>query len=105
DPTNTEVFYVGTGEGWAVASSNGTPGLGVWKSNDGGATWQQLPATMPFAYVNDLVVRVEGGQGVLYVAVDATSYGGQPSNNNQGLYRSDDGGATFDQVLPDIAGS
>ena len=105
DPTNTQVFYVGTGEGWAVASSNGTPGLGVFKSTDGGATWQPLPASLPFAYVNDLVVRVEGGQGVLYVAVDATSYGGQPSNNNQGLYRSDDGGATFDQVLPNITGS
>ena len=36
DPSNTQVFYVGTGEGWYNADA--LQGLGVWKTTDGGST-------------------------------------------------------------------
>ncbi|MDP4627222.1 MAG: PKD domain-containing protein, partial [Schleiferiaceae bacterium] len=97
DPTNPLVAYVGTGEGWFTASSRGA---GVWKTTDGGLTWTQLASTTGFYYVNDLVVRNEGGVGVLYLAVDASYYAGQwsPGLSNYGLYRSTNGGASWSKV-------
>jgi len=44
DPTNTQVFYVGTGEGWY--NSNAVEGAGIWKTIDGGLNWNQLEAQM-----------------------------------------------------------
>lgn len=102
DPTNTNVFYVGTGEGFGAGSGRGA---GVWKSMDGGASWTQLPATSDFYYVNDLVVRNEGGNGVLYVACRGYYYQQQWHGlNKSGLQRSTDGGGSFSQVLPLIPG-
>lgn len=90
DPTNTQVMYVGTGEGWGIAFS-GQQGAGVWKSTDGGSSWFQLTNTGNFGYVNDIIVRDENGTGVLYVGVDISA--------QLGLQRSTDGGATFTQVV------
>lgn len=102
DPTNTNVFYVGTGEGWGAGASRGE---GVWKSIDGGATWTQLSATTSFYYVNDLVVRNESGTGVLYVGTRGNYYNGQwHGSAAQGLQRSTNGGSSFTQVMPNIPG-
>ena len=90
DPTNPQIMYAGTGEGWGVAFS-GQQGAGVWKSTNGGSSWSQLPATSNFEFVNDMVVRDENGTGVLYVGVDIS--------NEQGLQRSADGGTTFSKVV------
>jgi hypothetical protein len=94
DPTNALVAYVATGEGWFAGSSRGA---GIWKTTDGGSTWMQLSSTTGFLYINDLVVRNEGGTGVVYAAVDATFYMGQwsPGFANYGLYRSTNGGSTW----------
>lgn len=101
DPTQTQTFYAGTGEGQARASQ----GEGIWKSTDGGSSWQQLPASKDFTHINDLVVRQENGQGVLYVAVKNDDYEGfTPPPGVEGLYRSTDGGSTFQQVLPTVSG-
>lgn len=97
DPTNTQVFYVGTGEGWGAGSSRGA---GIWKSTDGGDTWNQLSASTNFYYVNDLIVRNESGSGVLYVGVKANYYQGQWQGIDQdGLFRSTNGGDSFTQVM------
>lgn len=101
DPTQTQVFYAGTGEGQAGAAQ----GEGIWKSTDGGSSWQQLPASKNFTHINDLVVREENGQGVLYVAVKNDDYEDftRPAGV-EGLYRSTDGGSSFTQVLPQVPG-
>lgn len=101
DPANPQVFYVGTGEPYARAGM----GQGVWKSADGGQTWQQLTATLDFTHITDLVVRQEGNQGVLYVAVRNEVYRGStlPAGVG-GIYRSTDGGQSFSQVIPQIPG-
>lgn len=90
DPTNTSVFYVGTGEGFFNADA--VLGGGVFKSTDGGATWSQLGATSPtlpsgdFVGIQDLVVTSAG------TVLVATREGG-------GVQRSTDGGASFSIVL------
>lgn len=43
DPTNPQNLYFSTGEGYFNASA--IPGLGIWRSTDGGLSWAQLPST------------------------------------------------------------
>jgi photosystem II stability/assembly factor-like uncharacterized protein len=43
DPTNPNVIYAGTGEG--EYNFDSIQGAGIFKTSDGGNTWNQLPAT------------------------------------------------------------
>lgn len=85
DPFDTQIFYVGTGEGWF--NSDAQRGAGLWKTTDGGQTWSQLSSTnnSAFHYIQDVLVHPFTQQ--VYVGT------------RNGLYRSDDGGATFDYIL------
>ncbi len=60
DPTNANTIYAGTGEGFFNADS--VRGAGVFKSIDGGVTWNQLAstATSDFYFVNRLAVSPNG---------------------------------------------
>ncbi|HEY5692604.1 MAG TPA: T9SS type A sorting domain-containing protein [Cyclobacteriaceae bacterium] len=89
DPTDQQVMYVGTGEGWF--NIDAVRGAGIWKTSDGGANWSQLASTSSYIYVNDIVVRDESGIGVVYAAVQ---------QNSNGLQRSVNGGTSWTQVLP-----
>lgn len=86
DPTDTQVFYVGTGEGFF--NSDALRGGGVFKSTDGGTTWNQLPSTTgsSFSRVQDLIVTDSG------TVLAATRDG-------DGVQRSDDGGVSWTPVL------
>ena len=61
DPTDPNIVYAGTGEGYS--NGDAVRGLGVFKSEDGGESWRQLeetiePLVSPFAfqYVNKIAV-------------------------------------------------
>lgn len=110
DPNNSQVFYVGTGESFTsvnIYRESTSAGVGIYKSTDGGSSWTLLSSTSDFQYVNDIVVRDEGGSSVIYVGVASGIYQGNvfASTPSDGLYRSTDGGDTWSQVLPNIAGS
>jgi len=94
DPNNNQVMYVGTGEFESFVR-----GGGIWKSADGGATWNRLPNTSGFYEVRDLVVRNESGISVVYVAVNP-AFGADDPTYTAGLFRSADDGLTWTQVLP-----
>jgi hypothetical protein len=98
DPTNSNVMYVGTGE-----SQLGVRGGGIWKTTDGGASWNRLNSTITFLQVRDLAIRNESGVGVVYAAV-TPAYGLDNPTYTAGLYRSVDGGSSWLQVLPTIDG-
>ncbi|MFY0608339.1 MAG: T9SS type A sorting domain-containing protein [Cyclobacteriaceae bacterium] len=103
DPNNSSIFYVGTGEGFGAGASRGA---GIWKTLDGGQTWSQLPNSSSFYYVNDIIVRNESGNSVLYAGVRGNYYEGEwHGTNDTGLFRSVDGGANYSQVLPNISGT
>lgn len=92
DPADPDIIYVGTGEGWGIGFS-GQQGTGIFKSTDGGQTFNLLSASTGFLFVNDLVVRREGNQSVLYAGVDRSGF------TIEGLQRSTDGGQSFTRVV------
>ena len=84
DPANPQVMYFATGEG--VYNADAIRGLGIWKSTDGGTTWNQLAATnnSSFYYTQRMAVAANGD---IYAATSS------------GLRRSQNGGTTWSQVL------
>lgn len=102
DPNNSSIMYVGTGEGWGSSPSS-SRGYGIWKSSDAGKTFSHLSSSANFLYINDLIVRNENGQSVVYAAVDANYVGGAWHGlSYMGLQRSTNGGSSWSQVLPKI---
>jgi PKD repeat protein len=100
DPLNPAIIYVGTGEGFGTGASRGA---GIWKSIDGGTTWNQLSSTQNFFYINDIIVRAENSTSIVYAAVDGGFYRGIfHGNNNAGIQRSINGGNTWTNVSPNI---
>jgi hypothetical protein len=84
-PANTSVFYAGTGEGWF--NSDAVQGGGIWKTADGGTTWNVLNATIPtystptiqqfaFQTIQKIVVNPAGK------VFAATQYGVWQSSDN-----------------------
>jgi photosystem II stability/assembly factor-like uncharacterized protein len=109
DPNSPLTMYVGTGEAQTALityrESSGR-GVGIWKTTDGGQSWLLLPSTAPFAYITKMIVRNEIGNSVIYAGVASGYYhGSQSSQPTDGLYRSADGGGTWQQVLPNITGN
>ncbi len=108
DPNDPMTFYVGTGEPeTAIAEYRESSGLGdgIWKSTDGGQTWNKLPSTSGFAYITDIVVKPDLPTSTIYAGVVSGLYHGiHNSQPSDGLFRSADGGATWTQVLPNIPG-
>jgi photosystem II stability/assembly factor-like uncharacterized protein len=89
NPNNTNVFYVGTGEGYGNA--DGIGGGGIWKTADGGLTWNRLSATIP-----DFEARQGDGyafQNVQKIVVSST--GRVFAATQAGVYYSSDGGITW----------
>jgi|LGVF01.1.fsa_nt_gb hypothetical protein len=107
DPNNTQVFYVGTGE----SSARSTRGGGLWKSTDGGVTWNNNPLVLTndkgesetiseeAYYINDIMIRDNEGVSELYLASAQKNYMGEwHSENVGGLWKSTDGGANFIRI-------
>ncbi|MDX2306035.1 MAG: T9SS type A sorting domain-containing protein [Microscillaceae bacterium] len=96
DPHNTQIFYVGTGEGFFNVDA--VRGGGIWKTKDGGLNWEHLDNTTPgpefslsdFAYIQKIVVDP---QGIVYAA----TRGDLP--NRGGIMKSTDRGKSWTKVL------
>jgi len=109
DPNNPQVFYIGTGEvETAMQTYRESSGMGdgIWRSNDGGQSWDLLPSTTGFPYITKILVRNENGNSVIYAGVASGLYQGKEhqSSPTDGLYRSTDQGNSWQQVLPNIPG-
>jgi hypothetical protein len=100
-------LYAGTGEnayapttGEGTATSPGMTGGGVYKSTDGGLSWNLLSTTAPPANNNQNAWSSVGAMGS--DPTDATRiYAGTLG----GLRRSDDGGSTWSNPVPPIVAS
>jgi len=90
--TNPDVVYIGTGE--TQLRGNIMQGDGVYKSVDAGETWEHMGLADTQAVSR---VRVHPTDpDVVYVAALGHPYG---PNKERGVFRSRDGGVTWEQVL------
>ncbi|HYX70997.1 MAG TPA: hypothetical protein VE825_17815, partial [Terriglobales bacterium] len=91
-PSNPRIIYVGTGENSVYSGMS--HGDGVYKSSDGGATWQHLGLD-DSRHIGRILVDPRNPELVL-VAAMGHSYA--PSAE-RGVFRSTDGGHTWKKVL------
>lgn len=92
DPQNPAVIWAGTGEGNPRNSQ--TSGAGIYKSLDGGRTWQ-LMGLERTRNIHRVIVHPRNPE-VVYVAAIGSAWGEHPE---RGVYRTRDGGKTWEKVL------
>ncbi|RFT16029.1 MAG: Glycosyl hydrolase, BNR repeat precursor [Candidatus Saccharicenans subterraneus] len=91
-PSSPEVIWVGTGE--ANNSRSTYWGDGVYKSTDGGKTWKNMGLKDTHHIGRILIDPVN--PDVVYVAALGHLYS---ENDDRGLYKTTDGGKTWQRVL------
>ena len=90
--SDPNVVYVGTGE--ACIRIDVSHGDGVYKSTDGGRTWRNM-GLEDTRHIGRVRVHPEDPD-LVYVAALGHAFGPNPE---RGVYRSKDGGETWEQVL------
>lgn len=88
DPNNPRVVYVGTGE--PAFNVDTYAGAGLFKSIDGGESWDLTGLTGVFAF-SRVLVHPRDGNIVFASAI----------HNNSGFYRSSDAGRTWRRIVVD----
>ncbi len=91
-PSDPNVIYVGSGEG--LLRPDLSIGDGIYKSDDAGKTWRHL-GLRHGEQIPSIVVDPDDANR-LFVAVLGHPYGPNPE---RGVYRSTDGGQSFQRVL------
>ncbi|MFW6136842.1 MAG: WD40/YVTN/BNR-like repeat-containing protein, partial [Candidatus Aminicenantaceae bacterium] len=93
-PSNPDIIYVGTGEPLHARSS--AHGNGMWKSTDAGKTWTHIGLEESY-FIPKIAVDFQNPD-VVYVAAEGKLYSNEP-DCQRGLYKTEDGGETWHQVL------
>jgi len=91
-PSRPDVVYVGTGE--ADMRSQISYGNGMYKSTDAGKTWTHI-GLEPTRQIGKVIVDPRDSN-VVFVAALGHVYGANP---DRGVYRTRDGGTTWQKVL------
>src|SRR5438552_2168728 len=91
-PSDHNVIYAGTGE--AAIRGNTTYGTGVFKSIDGGKTWENV-GLKDSRQIGALIVDPRN-ENVVLVAALGHAFG---PNQERGIFRTADGGKTWTKVL------
>ena len=89
--SDPNVVYVGAGE--ANIRGNVVAGHGIYKSNDGGKTWQHV--WKQEGQIGQMIVHPRNAD-IAFAAVFGQAFG---PNTERGVYRTKDGGKTWQQVL------
>ena len=92
DPGNPDVVYIGTGEGFPRNSTS--VGDGTYKSADGGRTWTHLGLKDSERF-SRIVINPKDSR-IVFAAAMGHEWG---PNEERGLFRSTDAGATWKRVL------
>ena len=91
-PSDPQIVYVGSGEG--LHRPDLSVGDGIYKSTDAGATWTHL-GLRDGQQISQMAVDPHNPDR-LFVAVAGAPYGPNPE---RGIFRTTDGGKTFEKVL------
>lgn len=90
--SDPDVVYVGTGS--ACPRGNVSPGIGMYKSLDAGATWQHI-GLKDAGQIGKLAIHPRNAN-LVYVAALGHIFG---PNEQRGVFRSRDGGKNWERVL------
>jgi photosystem II stability/assembly factor-like uncharacterized protein len=96
DPRNPHILFAALWQArrtsWSM--TDGGPGSGLYRSNDGGTTWKRLEEHgLPKGPYGRIGIAVGANSDRVYALIEA-------HNPDGGLYRSDDGGETWDFINP-----
>jgi photosystem II stability/assembly factor-like uncharacterized protein len=100
DPSNPEVLYAAFWEFRRTAHSFNSGGMNsaLYKSTDGGKTWQKLQNGLPKGKLGRIAVTIApSNPQIVYAVMEAEK------KEEKGLYRSDDGGANWKFLNGDFA--
>jgi photosystem II stability/assembly factor-like uncharacterized protein len=89
---NPNVVWVGTGEGNPRNSMN--LGMGVFKSIDGGETWQQMGLESTKTIHRIIIDPIDAN--IIYVGAMGDPF---TANEHRGLYKTTDGGLHWEKIL------
>jgi len=92
DPSHPETVWVGTGESWVRNSVS--VGTGVYKSTDGGESWQAVGLS-DSEHVGRIVVNPKDSNTVFVCALGHL----WNANVERGVFRTADGGKSWSKVL------
>lgn len=93
-PSNPDIIWLGSGESLKKPRNFTMPGTGVFRSDDGGETWTNMG--LPDSYhIGEVAVHPKNPD-IVFVAVQGHFWS---TNENRGLYRTIDGGKTWEHVL------
>ena len=92
DPTNPKVIWVGSGEAWMRNSVS--IGDGIYKSTDGGETWNNTGLPHSEHIVRILVHPKDGN--TVYACVPGRLWSDSPE---RGVYKTTDGGKSWNLIL------
>lgn len=92
DPSNTDVIWAGTGEGNPRNSLNG--GRGIYKSLDGGRSWN-LMGLEDTRHIHRIIVHPSNSD-IVYVGAIGSPWGPHPE---RGVFKTTDGGESWKQIL------
>lgn len=92
DPNNHNVIWIGTGENNSQRSVG--YGDGVYKSMDGGKSWQNV-GLKNSEHIGNIVVHPENSE-VVYVSAYGPLWS---AGGDRGIYRTEDGGETWENIL------
>jgi photosystem II stability/assembly factor-like uncharacterized protein len=90
--SNPDIIWVGTGE--SNVRNSTSIGGGVYKSVDGGQSWQLMG--LPNSERIDRIALHPTDSDTVYVAAMGTLWG---PNSERGLYKTTDGGETWNRIL------
>lgn len=94
DPSNPHVIWVGTGEN--VGGRHVGYGDGIYRSRDGGVSWKNL-GLKDTQHISKIIVHPNNSD-ILWVAAQGPLWS---KGDERGLYKSTDGGATWNKTLGD----
>ncbi|MFP4489819.1 MAG: WD40/YVTN/BNR-like repeat-containing protein, partial [Bacteroidales bacterium] len=92
DPLRPDIIWAGTGEGNPRNSVTG--GYGIYKSLDAGKTWE-LKGLEETRHIHRILVNPDNSD-IVYAGAIGSPWG---PNKERGLYRSTNGGDTWEQIL------
>ena len=93
-PSNSDIIYVGTGESLKKARNFTMPGTGMYRSTNGGNTWEHIGLEDSW-HIGEISVHPTNPDIVL-VSVLGHFWS---KNVNRGIYKTEDGGKSWKHVL------